>query len=177
MALDEQKLLSLHAALASRYARLQNELERDDEALFRRVPNVSEWSVAKQLHHTAASTALMLVAVDRIAKQVSPAEENGSINTMGRALLLRGRFPRGRAKAPKISLPPEELTRDELEADMARSRRAYDRTPEILGQAAASGWRTKHPYFGMLDAGQWLKLARIHADHHLAIIDDIDAAK
>jgi hypothetical protein len=176
MASNIDKLTTLHQKLGRRYDRMEELLHREDDSLFRHDPAVSSWSVANQLHHVATATGLMLVGVDRISKQKSPAAAEGNINAIGRALLLSGRFPRGRAQAPVRSRPPENATRGEIEKSLVRSRSLYEGQPTILQAASASSWRLKHPYFGMLDACQWMKLAVIHADHHFLIIDDIDAS-
>ncbi|MBO6574703.1 MAG: DinB family protein [Rhodothermales bacterium] len=170
------RLTKLHGELARTYAHMEDLLQREDDSLFKLAPAVSGWSVANQLHHTAGATALMLVAVDRIAKQKSPAQEGGTINAIGRAVLFSRRMPRGRAKAPQRTVPPESFAREDLEVAVARSRRVYDSIPETFELAAPSAWRTEHPYFGWMGPDQWMKLAIVHADHHFAIIREIDGA-
>lgn len=170
------KLNVLHESLGQRYGRMNDVLAREDSGLFRGAPSVSTWSVAHQLHHIATSTALMLVAVSRIASQSTPAEAAGSASAIGRSVLLTGRFPRGKGRAPKLTVPPDAVSRADLEHALARSRAKYDALGPQMEAVAASSWKLAHPYFGMLDSSQWLKLANIHADHHFRIIADIDAA-
>jgi hypothetical protein len=170
-----QKLTSLHEALGPRYVRMDDVLARLDSELFRCAPSVSNWSVANQLHHLATSTALMLTGVSRIGSQTIPAEASGSVTAIGRAVLMTRRFPRGKGKAPKRTVPPDEVSRADLEKVLARSRRTYERLPAEMEAVAASSWKVAHPFFGMLEASQWMKLAAIHADHHFRIIEDIDA--
>jgi hypothetical protein len=176
MSRELNKLTALHKDLGDRYGKMDEVLARDDAGLFRSAPEVSGWSVANQLHHLASSTALMLVAVSRIAAQVAPAEATGSITTIGRGVLLSGRFPRGKGKAPKTTVPPEVVSREDLEQALTRSRSKYAGLVDEMDAASKSAWKVAHPYFGMLTATQWLKLAKIHADHHFRIIADIDAA-
>ncbi|NNE70420.1 MAG: DUF1569 domain-containing protein [Rhodothermales bacterium] len=176
MPLSIDKLNSLHQALGERYDRLAGLMHRSEDELQLTVDAISSWSVAEQMHHIASSTALMLAGVMRIAGQVSPAKLEGRISAMGRAVLMSGRFPRGKGKAPARTMPPETVSREELETAVARSRRMYDSVAEVLEKAAVSDWKVEHPYFGMLNAEQWLKLAAIHADHHFRIIEDIDSA-
>ena len=171
-----KKLTAHHETLGQHYAQMDLILAREDADLFRSAPSVSNWSVANQLHHLASATALMLVGVSRIANQASPAEATGSITTIGRGILLSGRFPRGKGKAPKPTVPPDTVSRADLEKALARSRERYHGLEAELEAAAASSWKVAHPYFGMLDAAQWLKLSCVHADHHFRIIADIDAA-
>ncbi len=170
------KLSELHTQLGQRYDRLAEALTLPDGLLQQTAPAVSAWSVANQLHHIASATGLMLVGISRIARQAPPATETGRINTMGRAVLLRGRFPRGKGKAPARTVPPDQVTREELTRAISRSRKAFDGLGGSLDQAAASDWKVEHPYFGMLNVPQWLKLAIVHADHHFLIIDDIQSA-
>jgi DinB family protein len=170
-------LIALHSRLEERFDRMEATLSRDDSALFHMAPEVSSWSVASQLHHLAAATGLMLVAVDRIGHKKSPAKEGGSVTTVGKLVLRAGRFPRGKGKAPAPTIPPESITRADLEATIGRSRETWGRTPGVLEIASTSSWRTRHPYFGDFGAEEWLKLAAIHADHHFRIIEDIDKTR
>lgn len=176
MASSIERIREHHAALETRFDRLTSLLERDDDHLFLRAPAVSGWSVAEQLHHTAAATGRMLAAVERIAQQKPPAADGGKVTVIGRAVLMTGRFPRGKGKAPKGTIPPEQFDRAELERALSRCRGTYDRIPPLFEAAAGSTFRVEHPYFGWLSAEQWLRLAAVHADHHFLIIGDIDAA-
>jgi len=155
---------------------MHRELERSDEALFRRVPAVSGWSAAEQLYHVAVANGHMLTAVRRIVEQTEPARPSGRPTLVGRAVLLLGDFPRGRAKAPDRSVPPEGLSRETLTASVMRSRRVYEGIEPLLPQVAEATWRVSHPVFGWLDAGQWLRALAVHANHHFAIVDDILAS-
>ena len=46
---------------------------------------------------------------------------------------------------------------------------------DVADVASAPG-RIPHLYLGELDAGEWLRFARLHAEHHLAITRDVAAA-
>lgn len=173
---SRNKLAELHRDLETRFVTMDEILGRDDSALLRLAPDVSAWSVANQLHHTATATGLMLTGVHRIAAQSTPAQDGGRITTIGRAMLLTRHLPRGRGKAPRATVPPENVDRAELERALTHSRSAYDRLPGLFDDLAVSTWRVEHPYFGWLSANQWLKLAALHADHHFSIIQEIDAA-
>lgn len=170
------KMTELHQSLGERYAKLQGFLDRSDDELQRLAPSVSQWSVAKQMHHVAAATGLMLTGITRIARKASPAIEEGRINTIGRAVMMTGRLPRGKARAPARTMPPETVSRDLLTAAISRSKATFTSLPEVFEAAAQTGWKVEHPYFGPLDPYQWLKLAALHADHHFRIIEDIDSA-
>ena len=120
---------------------------------------------------------MMLAAVDRISKQKPPAHVGGSITLTGRAVLLSGRFPRGRAQAPARSLPPDSPTREDVAKAVTGSRSIYDQTGFVLDAAERSNWKADHPFLGPLDTSQWLRMAAVHARHHLNIIDDILTAE
>lgn len=159
--------------LATEYARMAEALAMDDGRLFARRDDVSGWSVAQHLHHVARSAAMMLVAVERLAAGSPPAAEGGRVSVVGRAVLLSGRMPRGKGRAPERTRPPDEPDRDAVEASVASSRVVFDRIGAVLPDAAGSRFKVAHPYFGPLDAHQWLRVATIHSDHHFRIIDEI----
>jgi hypothetical protein len=86
-------------------------------------------------------------------------------------VLLTGRIPRGRGKAPKVTLPERtgfKGLEEEIEAEKAELR--------ALTVDAIRRFEMNHPGFGRLNGRQWLRFLSIHRRHHLRIISDIARA-
>ncbi len=149
-------------------------LDDGDNRLFARVPEVSGWSVAQQLFHSWKAGGQMLKAALMLYHGRGPIDHDADgPNRIGRIVLTRGRFPRGEAQAPAALVPPEELTRAELQMAAHRSHATFESLNGLLPSLAEVPGRFAHPYFGPLTATEWVRAARIHSDHHLAIIQDI----
>jgi hypothetical protein len=98
---------------------------------------------------------------------------SGSPTLAGRLVLATGRIPRGRAQAPAEMLPGERPSGRDLAARLDALRRE---AAELSGRRAAlvrTPGRIPHFALGALRADQWLRFARIHTAHHLAIVGNI----
>ena len=129
--------------------------------------SVSRWSVGLQIHHA-------LLSSSRIAKAVRdavPGQKRQTIHLVRSAILLTGKIPRGKGKAPEVALPRNDVTRDELTARLATARTR-------LAAAEAADPRTwfEHFAFGVMERNTALKFLHIHNRHHNAIIRDIQKA-
>jgi hypothetical protein len=162
--------------VAGALARIGGLLERPG-LLETRAPGVSAWSAGQQFRHALAALHEGLSAAGaladghdaRIDRSAAPAERL-------RALLARGRIPRGLGQAPASTLPGERPTRTEIQAalDEANQRLGALRARAQAVRAAAG--TIAHPQLGPLDAALWVRFADIHTRHHLSIVDDIAAA-
>ena len=139
-------------------------------------PEVSGWSVAQHLFHIALATDLALRHVrsllDGKGRLVTL---EGALGERAAAVLTSERTQRGVAQAPRIVQPgadvnPEFLT-NELKGARAGAEGLRSRASEVL---AAPGW-IPHQELGTLNAAQWLRFARLHAHHHLAIAEEVAA--
>ena len=163
-----------YRALGALYDDLEALLAWPDERLFRVNEDVSGWSPAHHLHHVALANSRMLKAAEVICAGHPMVRPEAALNEAGRRTLAEERF--GRGKAPENVAPPETVTRADLEKVLARSRKKYAGTEALLPELAARTGGLPHPYMGTLRADEWLRLARIHTLHHLAIIREIDVA-
>lgn len=77
-------------------------------------------------------------------------------------------FPRGKGKAPKVVLPPENILKQDLikQLDLTRIELV-----SIMDLHAKSYF--KHPYFGFLNLKRTKKFLKLHTLHHLKICRDI----
>lgn len=162
---------ALHAALN----RLGESLEWPEERLYAVVPAVSTWSPAQHVQHAIIALRRIFAAVSELrAGSGDAVKPKGSPTLSGRALLLSGWIPRGRAQAPEFAVPDAIPSR-------AGMRERHDAACERFGELAANATTLRgvpgvieHPILGGMSAVQWWRFARIHTEHHLAIIDDVD---
>jgi hypothetical protein len=132
-------------------------------------PSISAWSVAQQLDHILKVCSAMLNGLIRPG-----ATPPRGINWIGRAILLFGRIPRGRAKAPE-RMRGVDATAEQLAL-------AVEDTRRLLGDVRSDDFRpanvpvVRHPFFGGLNPSQSLRSAVVHTRHHLRIVSEILAA-
>ena len=162
---------------------IQNALRRmldmrrwDDARLYAAVPDVSGWSPAQHLAHLCDATRLILEAIEALEASTDDGATRParSPRLAGRAVLVTGRIPRGRAQAPRGTVPAAVPARAALhEALEAMSHRVAAAAARAHGFRRVAGARL-HPALGWLGAAQWWRFLRVHDEHHLAIVADID---
>ncbi|MFD2725038.1 DUF1569 domain-containing protein [Hyunsoonleella rubra] len=77
-------------------------------------------------------------------------------------------IPRGRAKAPKIVLPPESISKSELLAQVEKAKTQLENTKTLKETA-----HFKHHIFGVLSKKQAMRFLELHTNHHLKIVREI----
>ncbi|NBC15794.1 MAG: DUF1569 domain-containing protein [Bacteroidetes bacterium] len=150
-------------------------LDHPDEALLVVDTDVSGWSAAQHLYHIWLANGKMLTAVQVIHRGGGPVTTEGALEPTGRHVLEHG-ITRGQAQAPVGVRPPETVTREVLTETLARSRAKAEAVEELLPEVPDLEGRLPHPFMGALTAAQWLRMARLHAEHHLALARDVLAA-
>ncbi|MDF1701725.1 MAG: DinB family protein [Planctomycetota bacterium] len=168
----EADTLAVHACLAH----LLEILAWEDVRLYGRVPAISHWSPAQQVEHIAQAGLGMTAMIEKLEagcahERIQP---KGSPSVTGRAILLTGRIPRGRAEAPTGTLPapiPARAALVERVRDLSGAAAAIAARASTLRQVRGVG---RHPMLGWFSAAQWWRFLRVHTEHHLAVIADID---
>jgi hypothetical protein len=164
---DHPVVLAQARALAAR-------AEGSDERLATRVERVSRWSVAQQLEHMAIVDRGVLGVLDRaLAEPARDAARRPLL--VGRLLLALGWIPRGVGKAPERS-QPQNVEPAALRELWRATIVGFEALAPRLDALAASRARARHPRFGWLDAGLWLRFAAVHHHHHTKIVRDIERA-
>ena len=79
-----------------------------------------------------------------------------------------GKIPRGKAKAPKVVIPTQVATQEELFAKLAAAKNNV-----LKLDSFSENQFFNHPYFKDLNVKQTKKFLTIHTKHHLKIIEDI----
>ena len=145
---------------------------RDPPELARRAPEVSAWSVAQQLEHLVLSDRTILDGLEKIERGEIAARGGGE-TLLGRVILLAGRIPRGKGKAPERVLP-SGLDGEATAAALETVKRRFESLD--LARLDASAGTFAHPFFGHLTGGRWLRFVDVHHRHHGRIIDEIRRA-
>lgn len=79
-----------------------------------------------------------------------------------------GKIPRGKAKAPKVVIPTQVATQEELIAKLAAAKNNV-----LKLDTFSENQFFNHPFFKDLNVKQTEKFLVIHTKHHLKIIEDI----
>jgi hypothetical protein len=77
-------------------------------------------------------------------------------------------IPRGRAKAPKMVFPPNEISKALLEKQIQL---AFENIEQL--KTAKKNAYFKHFVFGVINKKRTIRFLKLHTNHHLKIIKDI----
>lgn len=126
--------------------------------------SVSKSDIGWQLDHTLK----VINGVCGIMIKTNPNKYKKDFNLMRTVLFPLCYIPRGRAKSPKIVLPPSIVLKENLYAQLQSARINIDNV-----KALPKTSHFKHHVFGMLSKKQTLRFIEIHTKHHLKIVNDI----
>jgi hypothetical protein len=79
-----------------------------------------------------------------------------------------GKIPRGKAQAPKVVIPNQVATQEELLAKLAAAKNNV-----LKLDSFSENQFFNHPFFKDLNVKETKKFLTIHTKHHLKIIEDI----
>ena len=148
------------ATLTSLLKELENKIEFKDS----KNPQISQSDVAWHIAHSLKVLCNILKAL-----QVSnPEEYRWKFNRTRSVVYFMNRIPRGKAKAPKVALPEDNISEHQLQDELKIVRQLVF---ELDSLDAKSNFT--HPIFGQLNLKQTKKFLALHTNHHLKIIDDI----
>jgi hypothetical protein len=128
---------------------------------------VSEVSVGWHIEHSL----LVIKQITATVAQSDPKLFKSKFNFNRFWVFLLGYIPRGKAKAPRVVIPSEDLTLELLEESINQTHQAL----AYLKDCEANQY-FMHPFFGALNRDQTIKFLFIHTKHHLKIIKDIIAS-
>ncbi|MEM6646264.1 MAG: DUF1569 domain-containing protein [Bacteroidota bacterium] len=160
--------------IGSIYAELQALIDASAEVLPLRALEVSTWSVGQHVEHTLMASGMMLKAPR--ALHLGRGQNETGPNRVGVMVMRTERIRRGRAEAPENTQPSARPGQEALQKAWARSKRSHNALATVVGALNAAEGRLAHPYLGWLSAPEWLRIVRVHAEHHLRIIGDIRGA-
>ncbi len=93
---------------------------------------------------------------------------NRTFNFKKTYILLTGHFPRGKAKAPKVTNDTEDITLEAIQKHLSNSYRLLEKVKQLPKNS-----HFNHSIFGKLNLKESKKFLRIHTEHHLKIIRSI----
>ena len=125
---------------------------------------VSGGSVGWHLDHTLK----VVNGVLDILNKTKPENFKKEFKLSKLVIFSLGFIPRGKARAPKIVLPPETILESDLKSQLLV---AYEKLNFIKNIHPKAYF--KHHIFGTLDKQQTLRFLEIHTKHHLKIVKDI----
>jgi hypothetical protein len=125
---------------------------------------VSNSTVGWQIDHS-------LLVINGIVEQLeisNPNEFQPKWNFPKFMVFTTGKIPRGKAKAPKVVIPTQVATQEELIAKLAAAKNNV-----LKLDTFSENQFFNHPFFKDLNVKQTKKFLTIHTKHHLKIIEDI----
>ncbi|MFT3910356.1 MAG: hypothetical protein QM737_13105 [Ferruginibacter sp.] len=126
--------------------------------------NVSVVNVGWHIEHTLMATVLI---IDELLKS-DPAKYKWRFNLNRLFVFSINKIPRGSAKAPKIVQPSENMSKERLMKYIEIAKEKISKTKDLNANN-----HFKHPDLGILNYAHAMKFMRIHARHHLKIIEEI----
>lgn len=139
--------------------------------------HVSAWSIEHHLAHLALANELVARNLRSLLKGAGPfVVEGGEAHPEALAVLASGRFPRGRAQAPRMVRPPEKVERAYLVDWLDGNRRDFAELRQRSTELEACTQKVPHQIMGPLSAAQWVRFAAAHSAHHVEIANEIRAA-
>jgi hypothetical protein len=160
--------------LGKSYRELDEVLRWDDSVFYAVADKVSLWSAAQHAWHVASANLLMFSAIEKLYKdEAEDVLRTGGPTLPGWFVLTTGRLPRGRAKAPAPLEAPPETVRPDAVRLVQQSKAMMTSLAQRAQFLHEPKGRLNHFALGNLTALQWLKFARIHTRHHLAIVREI----
>jgi hypothetical protein len=151
-------------------------LGRDPEHLGAVSDSVSHWSPRMHLDHAALATASVCGAIRKILAGDARCVAPGPASDPLRAILESGAIPRGVADAPAAMKPPEDVSHVVACAHLAECRRHVAELATRVPEIEAATLRFPHFALGPMTAAEWVRFARIHFEHHVAIARDAASA-
>ena len=125
---------------------------------------ISEVSVGWHIEHSL----LVIKQITSTVAQSEPKLYKYKFNISRFFVFLSKTIPRGKAKAPKVVIPVEEITIETLQESLKNTYQAIAYLKDCQERQYFM-----HPFFGQLNKKQTIKLLAIHTQHHLKIIRDI----
>ena len=125
---------------------------------------ISEVSVGWHIEHSL----LVIKQITATVAQSEPKLYKYKFNISRFFVFLSKTIPRGKAKAPKVVIPVEEITIETLQESLKNTYQAVAYLKDCQEHQYFM-----HPFFGQLNKKQTIKLLAIHTEHHLKIIRDI----
>lgn len=130
--------------------------------------SISKASVGWHIEHILLATNGIIDSL----KKSNPDNYKWSFNFSRSLVFTINKIPRGRGKAPSRSQPKGDFTKETLGVHIAKTKANLTNLENL-----DKNNYFEHPYFGQLNLKPCIKFLKIHAQHHLNIINDIIKAE
>lgn len=126
--------------------------------------HVSKSTIGWQLDH-----ALKVVnGVCKMLEASNPKTYTSNFNLTRTVMFTFGYFPRGKGKSPKVVLPPDVITSENLLNQLAVAKTNLEKIKSLPKTS-----HFEHFLFGDLTKKQTVRFIEIHTKHHLKIVRDM----
>ena len=110
----------------------------------------------------------VIIGVCGVLKKSDPKKYKWTFNFWRTIVFIVKRFPRGKAKAPKITYTNEVIEKEQLLSQLTLAKK------ELLEiESLPKNSHFKHPIFEVLNLKQTIKFLGLHTKHHLKITNEI----
>jgi len=160
-------LNSLHSEMKSQISELKDLLSVTDN----RIPRVSKWSCHQHVDHM---TKVMKVSLSNLLEGERLSHQKPKPNLKAWYVLITGSIPRGRVQAPEIVMPDTSSAETLLE-ELRQLEELVERLATKDKDKEFKKRTMRHPALGILGAPHWVRFLKIHNDHHLRIIRELES--
>jgi hypothetical protein len=130
-------------------------------------PTISKTGVDWHIDHSLK----VIIRVCESLKKSDPKSYKWTFSVLRMFVFIIGRFPRGKAKAPKGTYTNEGIDENELIIQLILAKKLLSEIEKLPKNS-----NFKHPVFGVLNLKKTIKFLRLHTVHHLKITDEIIAS-
>ena len=110
----------------------------------------------------------VIIGVSESLKKSDPISYKWTFSPLRTVVLIIGRFPRGKAKAPKVTYTNDDIDKSELLNQLTLVKKLLSEIEQLPKNS-----HFKHPIFGVLNLKQTIRFLGLHTKHHLKITDEI----
>ncbi len=128
------------------------------------VTSVSKSNVAWHLSHCL----MVISGVCKMMKTSDPTKYKSEFSWPKLFVFTLGRIPRGKAKAPRVVRPADDIGVEKIMLELAAVVKLLEAYEQLDKNA-----HFRHPYFKTLNKQETIKFLRLHTVHHLKIVRDI----
>jgi hypothetical protein len=150
--------------LSSQLEEMENYIRYRDQ----QDPKISRAPVGWHLAHNLKVINNVMDALE----SSNPKEFKSSFSFIKTIVMITRHIPRGKAKSPKVVLPPDIIEKKDLIFQLEKARQKL----RIFNSFQKNAF-FDHPYFYKMNKKESAKFLTIHTGHHLKIIKDIISAK
>ena len=125
---------------------------------------ISKSNVGWHMEHSL----LVINGITKALLKSDPKDYQWKFKLSRMIILILGKIPRGKVKAPQIVVPNSAIDLLSLQEHINKSRNSIKKLESL-----SNNHYFEHPYFGKLKKKETLRFLEIHTNHHWKIIEDI----